>query len=398
MIGKMDRINRLLYLYMLGRLGNEEQAELQDWAEGSPERRELLRRLSDPAYVSRQLSRRALVSTSRPMADMQRRIGASRPRILWRVLSIAAAVAVVVICAATYYIYSGSDMSLPGTDSGLIAEEHTSDAGLSLDDIRPGTTHALLTSDAAGSAAIELGAVDTARVGSHIMLSQVLTDEKTDRVAELCLDVPRGNEFKIVLEDSTEVWLNSESTLRYPENFGPKERRVEITGEAYFAVHHEADRPFIVDTREQSIKVYGTTFNVRAYDEDSIVYTTLESGSIAISLRGNPSGEVMLSPGHQALLSRDYEKLHLRRVDPKVITSWRHGRFVFEEQMLSGIMRDLSRWYNFEYEFAHPELENIVFMGSIPRYADFATAIALIEESGGLRFKTEGRKVIVDRK
>lgn len=382
---------------MLGRLSEEEKAELESWADSSQERRDLLRRLSDPAYVSRQLARRSLVSTQRPMHDMQRRIAAMRPRILWRVLSIAAVVAGVLLLAATYYIYGGHDMSLPGTESALIAKEEGSEASISLDEIHPGTTHARLTTDAGGGAAVELGAVDTARIVNRI-ISQNRADESDDRVAKLCLDVPRGNEFKIVLEDSTEVWLNSESTLRYPETFGPKERRVEVSGEAYFAVRHDAERPFIVDTREQSIKVYGTTFNVRAYDDDPIVYTTLESGTISITKRGSHSGEVILRPGHQALFSRDIEKLHLRMVDPKVITGWRHGRFVFEEQMLSGIMRDLSRWYNFEYEFAHPSLENIVFMGSIPRYADFVTAIAVIEESGGLRFKTEGRKVIIDRK
>lgn len=211
----------------------------------------------------------------------------------------------------------------------------------------------------------------------------------------LCLDVPRGGEFKIILEDSTEVWLNSESTLSYPEVFSPTERRVRVTGEAYFAVKTDAKRPFYVETDRLTVKVYGTAFNVRAYADDPFIYTTLERGSISITRTDISSGEVLLSPGHQALLNREDLKLNMRTVDPQVITGWRHGRFVFEEQPLASIMRDLSRWYDFDYEFESPELEQIIFMGSIPRYADFATAISIIEMSGGLHFTTQDGKVII---
>ena len=95
------------------------------------------------------------------------------------------------------------------------------------------------------------------------------------------------------------------------------------------------------------------------------------------------------------MLSREDNRLNMRTVDPQVIAGWRHGRFVFEEQPLSSIMRDLSRWYDFEYEFESPEVAQIVFMGSIPRYADFASAISIIEMSGGLRFTTRDGKVII---
>lgn len=269
----------------------------------------------------------------------------------------------------------------------------TPDSTLSIDEIQPGTTRARLISTSGES--INLTATDTSRVASVMLAAQNCPVTATP---ELCLDVPRGGEFKITLEDSTQVWLNSESTLRYPEVFSPTERRVQVTGEAYFVVAHDDSRPFYVDTKEQTVRVYGTTFNVRAYADDPYVCTTLEQGSVSISRRNHSSGEVMLSPGHQARLDRDGNNLNLRVVDPKVITGWRHGRFVFEEQPLAGIMRDLSRWYDFRYEFAEPELERIVFMGSIPRYADFATAISIIEKSGGLRFTTEGDKVVISRK
>ena len=151
-----------------------------------------------------------------------------------------------------------------------------------------------------------------------------------------------------MLEDSTVVWLNSESTLSYPEVFRASERRVHVTGEAYFAVKPDDSRPFYVETDEQVVRVYGTAFNVRTYADDPCVCTTLEHGSIAISLAETPSGEVRFSPGHQARLNRQDSKLDmLIVVDPQVITGWRNGRFVFQNQPLSVIMRDLARWYDF---------------------------------------------------
>ncbi len=198
-----------------------------------------------------------------------------------------------------------------------------------------------------------------------------------------------------MLEDSTVVWLNSESTLSYPEVFSASERRVHVTGEAYFAVKPDASRPFYVETDEQVVRVYGTAFNVRTYADDPCVCTTLEHGSIAISLAETPSGEVRLSPGHQARLNRQDSKLDMLVVDPQVITGWRNGRFVFQNQPLSVIMRDLARWYDFEYEFDDPDLQDIIFMGSIPRYSDFSVAKRILERSGGIELKASGSKIII---
>jgi len=370
---------------LTGRTTPEERKQLEQWAGDDTARRALLARLADPEYVSRQIERRTLVSVERPMADMQRRISAIRRQHMMRVASIAAMVAIVIGLAATYIIY---DRHEPDSDTTILAETHATP--ISLDAITPGTTRARLI--AATGESLNLSASDTACVNRHMILSQ---NCKVEDPRQLCLDVPRGGEFKIVLEDSTEVWLNSESTLSYPEVFSPTERRVHVTGEAYFAVKPDPKRPFYVETDEQTVRVYGTAFNVRAYADDPYVYTTLEHGSISITRTDVASGEVLLSPGHQALLNREDNKLNMRIVDPQVITGWRHGRFVFEEQPLASIMRDLSRWYNFEYEFASPELKQIIFMGSIPRYADFATAISIIEMSGGLHFTTRGSKVII---
>lgn len=137
---------------------------------------------------------------------------------------------------------------------------------------------------------------------------------------------------------------------------------------------------------------------MRDYADDATAYTTLESGSVAVSPSADYDGEVMLSPGHQMAYDKDAEHFTMRVVDPQVVTSWRHGKFVFEDQPLKVIMHDLSRWYDFEYEFADPAIEEIEFLGTVPRYADFSTAVSVIEKCADLRFTTRNGKVYIMRR
>ena len=213
---------------MIGKCTSGELEELRQWAEGSPERQALLHRLADEDYITRQLARRELVRIERPMEDMSRRISALRRRLWSRFVSVAAVVAVVIGIGAACHIYNVGDGISLSTGNGTMAEADDSVKVRRLDEILPGSVRARLTSTS--GSAVTLRAQDTSQVGNRILLSH---NCPVDRVPELCLDVPRGGEFKVVLEDSTEVWLNSESTLRYPEVFSPGERRVQVTGEAY---------------------------------------------------------------------------------------------------------------------------------------------------------------------
>lgn len=212
----------------------------------------------------------------------------------------------------------------------------------------------------------------------------------------LCLDIPRGGEFKIVLEDSTVVWLNSETQLIYPEKFAENERRVIVKGEAFFKVAHESNRPFKVETDGQLVTVHGTQFNVKSYKEDKKILTTLLEGSISLSRKGNNS-EVLLSPGHQSQFDKQTSSMNVKSVNAEMVASWRLGKFVFENQTLEEIMQELSRWYSFEYDFANADLKKIEFMGSIPRYSKFTTALTILEKSGNIHFKVHGKHLIVTK-
>ena len=212
------------------------------------------------------------------------------------------------------------------------------------------------------------------------------------------ITIPRSGEYKLVLSDGTKVWLNAESQLSYPDTFRSDERRVILKGEAYFQVAHNEEKPFYVESDGQLVRVYGTEFNIRSYEEDAAVYTTLISGSVALQVAGNLNAELFLTPGRQAVFDKKEASAFVRSVNTEVVTGWRKGLFVFEEQNLGQIMATLARWYNFDYEFADNVLSETVFMGSVPRYGDFNEVLEILEKSGGLKFRLENHTVIISHR
>lgn len=253
----------------------------------------------------------------------------------------------------------------------------------------PGETKAVLTLN--NGVELELGA-DQEK--NQVAIQQIRTVSKKEKILNN-LTTPRGGEFKITLEDGTQVWLNAESQLIYPDTFSANERRVILKGEAYFEVVKESKSRSMSSSNGQVVRVYGTEFNVRSYEEDADIYTTLVSGRVSLQSMNGNEAELILTPGKQAVFDKRQQSTSVRPVDTQVVTSWRRGMFVFEEQNLEQIMRDLSRWYNFSYEFKDTSLRETVFMGSVPRYGDFNEILEILEKSGGVKFRVKDRVVII---
>lgn len=380
-----EKIIQLLIKRITDNLTPEEESIIETWKSENPDLREaLLKRLSDPDLLGEYWRKRSLVDVSSPMADMKRRLGITeKRRKAWKLATVGlTAAAIAGGCLWFGGTYISSDFTTPAVKNQKVAKN------LSIDSLHPGETLAFMN---AGGEKISIG--ETASpTGTPVADLR----GKMEKKGPIILEVPRGGEFIVVLEDSTKVWLNSATTLTYPETFSSGDRRVEVTGEAYFAVSKDPDgKPFYVTTSGQKVCVYGTEFNVRSYPEEDAVFTSLKSGSVGLRRVDGAGGELKLSPGRQAVFNKLTQEASVRSVDIETVTGWRHGRFVFQDQTLKQIMYDLGRWYDFEFEFADPELEKIVFMGSIPRYSDFSTAMVILEKTGGVAFSMRDNKVIV---
>lgn len=391
-----DEIALLISKQLVGTITDEQQQELAAWRSQNEQNEAAYQRLMDRERLTVEHVRHELTDYRRPLSDMKHRLdrqdgqpAATTARVVGGPLRWVAAAAMVLLLAGVAYVY------MPRLTAGGEREQLAIDLH-DYPEIQPGRTQATLT--LSGGEAVELTAeseLEQLNRQRAAKAAQGLNAQAEAAMSFRNLSTPRGGEFKVTLEDGTEVWLNAETTLRYPESFAAAERRVEVTGEAYFRVAKEADRPFYVVSGGQEVRVYGTEFNVTGYNDEPDIRTTLVVGSISLRPVAGNGSELMLTPGSQAVFSRSSESARVHSVDTEVVTSWRKGMFVFENQTMEQIMRTLGRWYNFDYEFASPEVAQTVLMGSIPRYSSFAEVADIFHKLGGLQLRQQGDKVVI---
>lgn len=204
---------------------------------------------------------------------------------------------------------------------------------------------------------------------------------------------PKGGQYQVVLPDGSKVWLNAASSLRYPARFAGLQRKVELTGEAYFEVAKNADMPFVVVSRGQVVEVLGTHFNVSAYADEATTKTTLLEGAVRV-LAGKANHPKQLAPGQQALVSQSGSSVLVRQVDVDEAVAWKNGYFMFADEELESIMRKLARWYDIEVEY-QGDVGNVKFGGVVSRSKSVTETLRILELASNVRFKVEGRRVLV---
>ena len=208
------------------------------------------------------------------------------------------------------------------------------------------------------------------------------------------LTTPVGGEYSLVLSDGTKVFLNADSELKYPVEFSDGKRIVDLKGEAYFEVHKDSLRPFVVRMNGAEVTVLGTSFNVNTYGDDGQIYTTLVNGSVRVSSVKNGQAEV-LKPGMQSVMDVQSGQLTVREVDVEPYVAWREGRFVFRAMTLDLIMRQLQRWYDFEVFYQNPELKDYEFRGVIKRDMDLDKVLSVIKVTTNVDFEVKGKVITI---
>lgn len=222
-------------------------------------------------------------------------------------------------------------------------------------------------------------------------LTYNLTGEMVAEVTYNTMNTPRGRQFNLVLPDGTKVWLNAASSIRYPTAFIGKDRKVTMTGEAYFEVKPSKEKPFIVEIQNQSfIEVLGTNFNINAYTNEENIRTTLLEGSIKLN------HSTILNPGQQAVESKQAgSQLEIvSNINPDKIMAWKKGLFNFDGLSLPGVMRQLERWYNIDITY-DKSLSTVIFRGKMYRNANLSSVLNLLGGMG-LKCTVEGKKLIIN--
>jgi ferric-dicitrate binding protein FerR (iron transport regulator) len=320
----------------------------------------------------------------------------------------AAAAVLIIVSGAGYYL-----MNKQPAASGVATKEL-------INDVAPGTNKAVLT--LADGTTIDLDDAANGMIAKQDN-AEVLKPEEGQLVYSPddsnngegplswnTLATPRSGQYQLALPDGTKVWLNAESSIHYPITFRGNERRVQITGEAYFEVAHNPKMPFIVEKGEMRVEVLGTHFNVNAYNDESAIKTTLLEGKVKVvngkSVREQSAENdhtAILRPGEQAVIPAGSEKtkhsgnnrIQVRKTDVDDVVAWKKGLFHFESADVRTVMRQLARWYDVEVVYQGASVKNDPLFVEISRNTRLSDVLKVLEESGSAKFSIQGRKVIV---
>jgi len=202
---------------------------------------------------------------------------------------------------------------------------------------------------------------------------------------------PKGRQYHITLSDGTKVWLNSATTMTFPARFQGDLREINLDGEAYFEVKRAESWPFVVHTDQQKIEVLGTHFNVNAYREDKISYTTLLEGKVSVSTSDQKK---ILLPGQQVKTKVQSTSLEVKNVEAKDALGWRDKMFIFNNEEIQQVMRQVSRWYDVEVIYLDG-MEGKRIGGSIPRFENIEELMEALQATGLLNYQMKGGQIII---
>ena len=380
-------IIRLILGHWAGKLSEPEKKELDNWLAQSEKHRIYFQKWCDDERQNELLSKIGCYDPGEGWQQVVRKRNMRRNRRWWLV---AAASVAILFGGLAVYRYSKIPVSLP------LASEETS--------IYPGKRMARLITPSGEAVLLDtLRQTEIQQMKLHndqgrVVIQAACGDANGDQPVYHCLEVPRGGEFSFLLPDSTTVFLNAESRLRFPDRFVPgSERIVYLSGEAYFDVKRDPRSPFLVCLEHSAVKVTGTSFNVKAYPDDTNEATTLISGTVSMGI-GTTEQWIVLKPGEQGYYDATRKTLSQQTVDVNYYTAWKDGVFAFYRQPLEEVMKTLGCWYLFDTHYQNEALKSILYTGKINRHASIREVLHTFELMDELTFDIKGKEVIVRRK
>ena len=380
-----ERDIRLLEYWQGESLSSEEVREVESWLGEKEENRRYFEDLQREFLRQRWVMRERLVSRK---GERRFRQMARKRAMFRRAVAVAACVSVLLLAGGGYYWWTGEVRNMPLAESGVI-HHGSSKARLFLstgDVVELGKERKSLREQQAV-------AIDVDQEGT-VAYRDSVTAEETGDVVYNKLVVNRGGEYRIVLADGSEVWVNSESELVYPVRFVGKKRVVRLKGEAYFKVQADADHPFVVEANGVEVAAVGTEFNVNSRKE-KVVESVLVKGRVGVE---NGTSQVMLKPNQLAVCDVETSGIVVKEVDIRKYIDWTNGDFVFSDDRLEDVMNKLVLWYDCDVVYADEELKEIRLSGDMKRYGEVEEFLHFLKISTGAHFSVKNKTIVVSIK
>lgn len=411
-----SKLAELIYKHLTDDLTESESNELDRWVHQSKRNQDLFYELKDPVFVFKDSSawQERLqkidvnidwqnVSSRGEVRDIiARKAKAKLFRIYRMRIAVAASIALLIIAGLWLMLQNKQEPKekvVAVTNVEKDVKPTTQVAKLVLDD----GTEIILDSAKTGLMATQ-GNVRVVKQSNGAITYDATQGNKGPKLQYNTVYVPKGSDVVyLTLEDGSKVWLNAESSIRYPIVFNSDERKVEITGEAYFEIaksvaENGQKKSFVVSSGNMNVVVHGTKFNVNAYDNESTVRITLLEGSVQVqqNLKGG-TVERTIKPGQQAILNESKIAID-NKADIEQVMAWKNGKFVFRNTNIQFIMRQIARWYDLDSAlYKDDEVRTWAFTGEVSRYNKASTVLQMLEQTGGGNFKIEGKMIVISK-
>ena len=391
-----SRLEYLFECYADHKCSDEEEKELMALLY-QPENEPVVKKLIEKAFENKGSERQmpkevsATILLSILQRDKAKVIAIkSRKPFLKLVMRVAAAATVILFISGISYWVLSKEKKEKVTVSAVSSKNPRA--------ILPGGNHAKLIMadgrtielDSLQNGKIQQGNATISKQNGLLVYNGSIPSKAGTPVTYNTLTTPRGGQYQVVLPDGSKVWLNASSSLRFPTAFAGKQRDVDLTGEAYFEVAKNKEKPFHVNVKDMQVEVLGTHFNVNAYSDENSIKTSLLEGRVRIK-NGSKSG--LLMPGQQGVIKKNHENIEIKNADMDEVIAWKNGLFQFDGANITAIMREIGRWYDVDIEYAD-KIPVRSFEGKISRDVPLSDVLKILELSN-VKFNIVGKKIIV---
>lgn len=374
---KADRIEMLAHKWLNKTITLAEVQEFDNWYRQD---------LDKPVNIPEALASSDDELQKRMLTVIQTSMSWRKPIQLWP--RIVAAAAVLIFISIGFYFYQQSRTER----STMFATDVASGGNKAVLILADGKR--IVLTDAKNGKLAEQSGVEISKSADGQLIYRItgLATTSPGKTTYNIIETPNGGQYQILLPDGTRVWLNAASSLRYPSSFvSLVNRPVELLrGEAYFEVAKDKTHPFIVKSIHQKVEVLGTHFNINSYQDEPSVKTTLLEGSVRVT--GDDHALVNLKPGQQSSLSP--AGIRVETVETEDAILWKNGKFSFKSESMGAVMRQLARWYDVDIVYLD-EIQQVKVTGSVSRFDNISRLLEKLEQTGLVRFKIEGKKLIV---
>ncbi len=387
------KIAKLIAKSVAKTLSSHEKEELDKWLEDESAQK-LFNKITDTNNLNAKYDFYQSVNIDKHYAQLNKKI--NRIKTIALVKQISKYAAVIVLCLSVSFVWYQQ-----------VGKQDATISKAALNELKPGYSKATLVLSDGSEVALDtlqnknIQTKGLAQIqNKNNVLEYTISEVKQAGLINIgfnTLHVPIGGIYNLILPDGTKVWLNSATSIKYPEAFVGKTREVELIGEAYFEVVSNPEKPFVVNNQSLNVTVLGTAFNVSAYHDDAFFTTTLVEGKV--KLASAKTQDIILTPNEVGFFNKSNSKLEIKKYeDIRNYTSWKDGKFYFERESLDNILKKLGRWYNFKVEFTDAKAAQSVFTGVAHKNYKIENLMDMIAKTARIRYqayKNENNDILI---